>query len=120
MLATGTFPCDGRSHRLHALSGHDHDPTALRRFLFLGMVVLVPCLGPHERVSAGVLLPAAGRSGPGVGSRFRLDQYLHLAVRGPAADNQQHNLDNVNDDNNDDNNDNALSVRLQHLPMVVE
>lgn len=50
------------------------------------MVVLVPCLGPHERVSAGLLLSAAGRPRTGLGSGLRLDQYLHLAVRGPAPD----------------------------------
>jgi len=43
---------------------------------------------------------------------------VHRPATTPTTDNQQHNLDNVND--NDDNNDNALSVRVLHMPLVVE
>jgi len=120
-----TSTASGRRSYAYALSGHDHDPTALRRFLRLGMVSLVSRLAPHERVSARLLLPAAGRSQPGLGSRFRLDQYLHLAVRGPAAasaadpsptadqldfiDHVEHEYDN-----------HPVALLLRHLPLVVE
>jgi len=68
----------------HKLRRYDDDAGPVQRLLCLGMVFLVSHLGPHKRLSAGVLLPAAGRPRTGLGSRFRLDQYLHLAVRGPA------------------------------------
>jgi hypothetical protein len=81
---TGTSAANSWGNRVHGMPVGHYNTTAMRALLCLGMVVLVPCLGPHQRLSAGVLLSAAGRPRTGLGSGLRLDQYLHLAVRGPA------------------------------------
>lgn len=119
MPTTGTSAANSRGNRVHGMPVGHHDPAAVWRLLCLGMVFLVSHLGPHKRLSAGVLLPAAGRPRTGLGSRFRLDQYLHLAVRGPApasAADQHELLHHLQHEHNDQQYDIQHNVvhHLQH------
>lgn len=51
----------------------------------MGVVILVPHLGPHSWLQPRLLLRTSRRTGTDLGSRHRLDQHIRLGMCQPAS-----------------------------------